>query len=127
MSHRNLITERVSHTHKQMIFCQTNLNSELATGTAKLEVLTRFNSFLTSGHNAAMLREAKHLKEDLENSKISVDDTHMEFIMNVDPGLGEAFQARTLLNDFHNKINRAVAAIWVHVAEEPVDLPTLLA
>ena len=69
-----------------------------------------------------MLKTAKPLKEDLEGFKTSVDNAHVEFIMSMDQGTGGAFQARTLVTKLHNKINRAVAAIWGHDAAEPVDL-----
>ena len=41
-----------------------------------------FNKSLSSGHDAATLRTAKHLKEELEGFWVSMDDTHPEFIMN---------------------------------------------
>ena len=126
MSPRNLITKRVGQAHRQMIVCQAKLNSELANATAKLGVTTRVISSLAAGHEVATLRTAKHLKEDLEGSRISVDDAHAKFIMNSDPGSDESFKARTLVTNFHNKINRAVAGIWGHVVAQPVDMPPLL-
>ena len=106
--------------------CQNKLTSELASATTKLEVLTRFNNSLSSDHNTSTLRTAKHLKEDLENSKISLDDPHTELIMATDPSSGDAFQAKALVSDYHSKVNKAVAAIWGHAAAELVDLPPSL-
>ena len=42
--------------------------------------------------------------------------------MNLDPGLGEAFQTKTLVSEFHCQVNKAVAAIWVHTAAAPAEL-----
>ena len=43
------------------------------------------------------MRTAKHMKEVLETFKIGVNDAHAELVMNMDPGSGEAFQAKTEL------------------------------
>ena len=53
---------------------------------------------------------------------VDVDNAHSQLIMIVDSGLGDVFQAQTLVSQFHNQVNRDVAAIWGHTAAEPGEL-----
>ena len=53
---------------------------------------------------------------------VSKDKAHAELIMNMDPGYGEAFQAKTLVSKFHNKVICAVSAFWIYAAADPVEL-----
>ena len=49
---------------------------------------------------------------------LSLDKAHAELVMNIDTDIGEAFQAQTLVSQFHNMVNSAVLAIRIHSAAE---------
>ena len=77
VSPRNLISERVSHAHRQMIVCQTLLSRKLSTAKAELDVLIKFNSSLTSAHDVATLRMAKELQRTLKSSMTEGDEANI--------------------------------------------------
>ena len=54
---------------------------------------------------------------------VDIGKAHKELVIQLNPGSREAFQAMTLVAQFHKRVNSAVTSIWGHAAAEPVTLP----
>ena len=57
---------------------------------------------------------------------VSMDKAHIELIMIVDPGAGDAFNAKILVTQSHNQVKSAATAIWGYEAADPVEQPPSL-